>query len=155
MDLSLPTVQSLLQRNSLGVGVCEEIKEQVQDGVIKGEQRKLAMTMECCLRTDNNEGAIKERAEEKEEKCHSVRKLLLAGLRQVRGLDWNIKHVSFIMGWKTSMDKDNWVENLTLLGITLPKHKGILQRAADTALSRCAFCSMTDVHMGAGDTSIT
>eukprot|EP00961_Rhodomonas_salina_P110712 1489649-Rhodomonas_salina.2 len=48
----------------LGEGVLGGIEEQVQDGVIKGERRKLVVTMECCLRTDNYEGAIEERAEE-------------------------------------------------------------------------------------------
>eukprot|EP00961_Rhodomonas_salina_P005728 77309-Rhodomonas_salina.1 len=62
--------------------------------------------MECCLRTDNDEGAIEERAEEKEDKYHSARTLLLAGLRRARGLGWNVRHVSFITGWKTSMDEE-------------------------------------------------
>lgn len=47
----------------------------------------------CCLLTDNNEGAIKERAEEKKEKYHSARALLQLGLLTVLGLDWNVKHV--------------------------------------------------------------
>eukprot|EP00961_Rhodomonas_salina_P132672 1785920-Rhodomonas_salina.1 len=95
--------------------------------------------MECCLRTDNDEGAIEELAEEKEDKA--------------RGLDWNVLHVSFITGWKTSMDEEKWEQNLTLLGIAMPKHRDILQRAADAALR--AFGSMTDARMGASDTSIT
>lgn len=40
-----------------------------------------------------------------------------------------------------------------LLGAALQKHKGRLQHTADAAL--CAFSSMTDEHMRAGDTGIT
>eukprot|EP00961_Rhodomonas_salina_P065254 877993-Rhodomonas_salina.1 len=126
----------------LGKGVLAGIEEQVPDRVIEGELRKLVVTMECCLRTDNDKGTNEERAEEKEEKDHSARALLLSGLWTVQGLDWNVKHVLFITGWKTSMDKSKWEENLMLLGIALPKHKGILQRAADAAL--CSFGSRTD-----------
>eukprot|EP00961_Rhodomonas_salina_P203968 2752213-Rhodomonas_salina.1 len=141
------------ERIGLGEGVQGWTEEQVQDGAIEGERQKLVITMECGLRTDNDEGAIEEWAEEKEDKYHLARTLLQAGLRTARGLGWNVRHVSFITGWKTSMDKNKWEENLTLLGIALPKHKGILQRAADAALR--SFGSMTDAHMGASDTGIT
>eukprot|EP00961_Rhodomonas_salina_P233698 3158260-Rhodomonas_salina.1 len=55
------------KRIRLGEGVRGWTEEQVPDGVIEGERQKLVITMECGLRTDNDEGAIKERAEEKED----------------------------------------------------------------------------------------
>eukprot|EP00961_Rhodomonas_salina_P221933 3001083-Rhodomonas_salina.1 len=55
------------ERIGLGEGVRGGTEEQVPDGVLEGERQKLAFTMECCLRTDNDEGAIEERAEEKED----------------------------------------------------------------------------------------
>eukprot|EP00961_Rhodomonas_salina_P251957 3406068-Rhodomonas_salina.1 len=109
----------------LGAGVLGGIEEQVPDGVIEGEQRKLMIMMECCLRKDNDEGAIEERAEEKEEKYHSARTLLQLGLRKALGLDWNVKHVLFITGWKTSimMDKSKTSDagGQQVLTVTLTK----------------------------------
>eukprot|EP00961_Rhodomonas_salina_P215887 2916366-Rhodomonas_salina.1 len=66
------------------------------------------------LRMDNDEGAIKERAEEKEVKYRSL-SLLQAGLRRERGMSWRALHVSFISGWKTLQTE--WGSNLSLLGI--------------------------------------
>eukprot|EP00961_Rhodomonas_salina_P287047 3878726-Rhodomonas_salina.1 len=88
------------ERIGLGEGVLGGTEEQMPDGVIEGERQKLVFTMECGrTRTDNDKGAIKERAEEKEDKYHhdhSARTLLLEGLRTALGLDWNVRHVSFI-----------------------------------------------------------
>eukprot|EP00961_Rhodomonas_salina_P155703 2096679-Rhodomonas_salina.1 len=69
------------------------------------------------LRMDNDEGAIEERSEEKEEKYRSSRVLLQAGLRLERGLAWRALHVSFIAGWKTLLNETKWGSNLSLLGI--------------------------------------
>eukprot|EP00961_Rhodomonas_salina_P305416 3941946-Rhodomonas_salina.1 len=81
------------------------------------------------LRMDNNEGAIEERAEEKEAKYRSSRVLLQEGLRLERGLAWRAQHVSFIAGWKTLLNETEWGNNLSLLGIPVPKHKSIMQAA--------------------------
>eukprot|EP00961_Rhodomonas_salina_P143908 1936808-Rhodomonas_salina.1 len=42
------------ERIRLGEGVRGRTEEMVPDGVIEGESQKLVITMECCLRTDNN-----------------------------------------------------------------------------------------------------
>eukprot|EP00961_Rhodomonas_salina_P290888 3930717-Rhodomonas_salina.1 len=105
--------------------------------------------MECGLRMDNDEGAVEDRAQEKADKYHSARVVLQAGLRRQQGMEWWTAHVSFITGWKMTTNEKAWEANLTELGIAKPKHKTILQRAAD------AFGSMTDARMGAGDGSIT
>eukprot|EP00961_Rhodomonas_salina_P034233 460748-Rhodomonas_salina.1 len=102
---------------------------------------------------DNDEGAVEERAKEKETKYHLARVVLRAGLRRARGLDWHTIHLSFIAGWKTSINKDEWATNLSALGISTTRHKTILQSAAKAALR--AFWSMTAAQMGAGDCSIT
>eukprot|EP00961_Rhodomonas_salina_P064935 873606-Rhodomonas_salina.1 len=60
---------------------------------------------------DNDEGAIEERAKEKEAKYRSSRVLLQAGLRRGLGLAWRARHVSFIVGWKTSLNETEWGTN--------------------------------------------
>eukprot|EP00961_Rhodomonas_salina_P179684 2424795-Rhodomonas_salina.1 len=92
-------------------------KNLVQDGVLDNVKTKTAVITEMGLRMDNSEGAIEERLEEKEAKYRSSRVLLQAGLRLERGLAWRARHVSFIAGWKTSLNKTKWGSNLSLLGI--------------------------------------
>eukprot|EP00961_Rhodomonas_salina_P111088 1494810-Rhodomonas_salina.1 len=66
---------------------------------------------------DNDAGDVEMCAIEKEEKYHSARVVLRAGLRRERGLGWHTGHLSFIAGWKTTMNESAWAENLTQLGI--------------------------------------
>eukprot|EP00961_Rhodomonas_salina_P072523 974483-Rhodomonas_salina.2 len=92
----------------------------IQDRVLdSGKKRQLAMLVECsgCLRMDNDTGNVEMRAIEKEEKYHSARVVLRAGLRREQGLGWHAGHLSFIAGWKTMINKSTWAENLTQLGI--------------------------------------
>eukprot|EP00961_Rhodomonas_salina_P069629 934691-Rhodomonas_salina.1 len=74
-------------------------------------------------------------------------------MRRDRGCEWHVTHVSFIAGWKTSMNEAEWAANLTTLGIPPAKHDKILQRAAEAVLK--AFGSLSDARMGAGGSDIT
>lgn len=105
---------------------------QVPDGVLDSRQRLLlTVIMECWLQMDNDEGAVEERLEEKCTKYHSARVVLRAGLRLERELKWKT-HLSFIAGWKTTMNEKEWHANLTTLGIATAKQGKILQWAIQT-----------------------
>eukprot|EP00961_Rhodomonas_salina_P142783 1922120-Rhodomonas_salina.1 len=55
----------------------------IPDGVLdSGKKRQLTMLVECGLRMDNDAGNVEMRTIEKEEKYHSARVVLRAGLRQ-------------------------------------------------------------------------
>eukprot|EP00961_Rhodomonas_salina_P263584 3562344-Rhodomonas_salina.2 len=123
--------------NGVKLGGSENL---VQNGVLDNAKTKTAVITEMGLRMDNDEGAIEERAEEKEAKYRASRVLLQAGLRRERGLAWRARHVSFIAGWKTLLNKNEWGNNLPLLGIPVPKHKSIMQVAVEVVLR--AFRSM-------------
>eukprot|EP00961_Rhodomonas_salina_P243582 3291753-Rhodomonas_salina.2 len=125
----------------------------VPDGVMVSGKRKLGVILECGLRMDNDEGAIEERALQKTAKYRSARVQLRAGMRQDKGSEWHVTHVSFIAGWKTSMNEAKWAANLATLGIPPAKHDKILQRAAEAVLK--AFGSLSDALMGAGGSDIT
>eukprot|EP00961_Rhodomonas_salina_P069631 934692-Rhodomonas_salina.1 len=112
------------------------------------------MLVECGRRMDNDAGDVEMCAIEKEEpEYHSARVVLRAGLRRERGLGWHAGHLSFITGWKTTINESTWAENLTQLGIQTVRHRRGLQRSAEAVLR--AFGSMTDARMGAGDGSVT
>eukprot|EP00961_Rhodomonas_salina_P260191 3516073-Rhodomonas_salina.1 len=80
------------------------------------------MLVECCLRMDNDAGYVEMCSIEKEEKYHSARVVLRAGLRLELGLGWHAGHLSFMAGWKTMINESTWAENLTQLGIQTVRH---------------------------------
>eukprot|EP00961_Rhodomonas_salina_P125224 1687211-Rhodomonas_salina.1 len=77
----------------------------IPDGVLdSGKKRQLTLLVQCGLRMDNNAGDVEVQAIEKEEKYHSARVVLLAGLRLELGLGWHAGHLLFIAGWKTTIN---------------------------------------------------
>lgn len=77
--------------------------------VLDNAKTRTAVIAEMGLRMDKDEpeGAIEERAVEKETDDRSSRVLLHAGLRRERGMLWRALHVSFITRWKTSLNEAN------------------------------------------------
>eukprot|EP00961_Rhodomonas_salina_P040301 541667-Rhodomonas_salina.1 len=109
------------------LGLCKGhgggIEDMIPEGVLDlGKKRQLTMLGKCVLRMDNYAGNVEMQAIKKEEKYHSACVVLRAGLRLERGLGWHAGHLSFIAGWKTTINKSAWAENLTQLGIPTVRH---------------------------------